>query len=191
MTITEKFVNHCYELYDNMFKNVNDLQIRQRKCNVANIFSVMIGSSFSDNKEINFEYLFKRNLSLASSTISYWRNKIYSLFFDFDLHAYSVNNQIKCNYDFIKTHSKLFDRFNILAGDMTKCKSYYRNKSQKGKNIASIGISALFDIKHRTFRSYKISKTNNENEALLEQNMSKKDLIILDRFYSSPKLLSD
>src|SRR5271170_5425267 len=148
MTVTDNFITLCYELYVNMYKNVNDLQIRQRKCTVANIFSVMIGSSFGDNIEINFRHFFRKNLSLASSTLSYWRKKIYDLFFESKLHEYASNNHITSKCDSIAIHSNLFDRFNILAGDMTKCKSFYRNKTNKGKNIASVGISSLFDIRY-------------------------------------------
>ena len=154
MNITKKFIDYCYELFENMYKNVNALQIRQRKCNVSNIFSVMIASSFGDNKEINFKHFFKKNLSLTNSSRSYWRNKIYDLFFELNLHEYAVNNHISSICNSINVHSDLFDRFNILAGDMTKCKSFYRNLSNKGKNIASVGISSLFDINYRTFRSY-------------------------------------
>jgi len=188
--ITENYVKQLQNVTTSIFQKVRSLQKRKKKYNILNVFQTMIASSFGDNKECNFKYLYASNKKMSESTRSYWRSKIYDLSLDFDVHSHAVSNKI-INHLLVNDPFKhLYERFNLLAGDLTKTKSAYRIKTGKGKNITSVGISALFDIYHQTFRSYNVTYSNNEHLGLLEHEMSKKDLIILDRYYSSYDLFN-
>ena len=81
-------------------------------------------------------------------------------------------------------------QFNVLVGDGTKTKTAYTNKNKIDKNIATINTVYIYDVLHKTFRDHKIAYDNNEHTALLEHSLNKKDLIILDRYYSSYELIN-
>ena len=179
------------QFIDSMYNKVRSLQKRKRKCNVADIFSTMIASSFGDNNENNFKNLSHDNKYLADSSRSYWRNKIYDLDFTFNFHAFAVNNELYITDSSIDIHFNIFDNFNVYAGDGIKLKTGFNNLQRNGKNIASIVAVPLYDIKYGVFRDYKISYKCNEHEALLQHDLKKKDLIILDRLYSSTALFNN
>lgn len=190
----DKLIIYIKTITDNIYKNIEQLQERKRKCNIKNLFSTMIASSFGDNKECNFNFLYDSNKCISESTRSYWRSKIYDVSLcgnDYsDVYSYAYDNKIIQNNVVPDKHKHLYERFNILAGDLTKTKSAYRNSSHSGKNIASIGLSVLFDINAHMIRSYNITYDNNEITGLLKHNFSKDDVIILDRYYSSCDLFN-
>lgn len=175
---------------DNMYNAVKSLQIRRRKCNISNIFRTMIMSSFGDNKEENFRCLYTKNRKLSKSSFSYWRSKIYSLQFDDNYHDYAIDNNIT-NQHIEEEYKHLYNKYNILVADGTKTKCAYRNKCNREKNIASINLVYLYDLLHNTFRDYKIAYDNNEQKTLLLHDFTKKDVIILDRGYSSYTLMHE
>lgn len=183
--LTAGYIKYFKSIRTDVFKKVCSIQKRKRLCNISNLFNTMIYSSFGDNKECNFSHLYKSNKYLSESTRSYWRSKIYDLSFDFNVHSYASNNNIISNDPIPHSFKHIYDRFNLLAADLTKSKTAYRNKSKKGKNLANVGISALFDISNRMFRSYQITYDNNEINGLLKHKMSKDDLIVLDKYYAS------
>ena len=186
----KNFINYIFDETDEIYKSVKSLQKRKRKCNVGNIFSVMIASSFGDNCEANFRDHYNSNKDLSSSSMSYWRSKIYNIDFNNNLHNFAVdNNIINASHDVQKYHH-LYDKFNILAGDGTRTKTSMRNKNETDKNIATINTVYIYDILHKTFRDHKIAYDNNEHTGLLEHDLSKRDLIILDRYYSSYELMN-
>ena len=90
----------------------------------------------------------------------------------------------------IYKHDKSFDKYNVLSGDGTKFKTSYRNKKYNGKNIVSIIILAVYDIFYKTLRDYKIAYDCNEHTTLLEHNLTKQYLIILDRYYAALELFT-
>ena len=186
----DKFTKYLNSINNDIFKNVSFLQKRNRKCNIKNLFSTMIASSFGDNKECNFKFLYNSNKNISESTRSYWRSKIYNLHLPYDAYSYACDNNISSNNNIPEQYKHLYKRFNILAGDLTKTKSAYCNKSNNGKNIAAIGLSALFDIDKYMFRSYNISYNNDEIDSLLKHKVTKNDFIILDRYYSSYSLFN-
>jgi len=51
MLTTYSYMLNVYSYIDMMFKQVKKLQIRKRKCNVANIFNLMISAQHADNNE--------------------------------------------------------------------------------------------------------------------------------------------
>jgi IS4 transposase len=181
-------IKYFKSIQSDIFEKVCSLQKRKRVCNVSNLFNTMIYSSFGDNKECNFSHLYKSNRYLAESTRSYWRSKIYDLSFDFNEYSYATNNNIINNAPVPIDFKHIYDKYNLLAIDLTKTKTAYRNKSGKGKNLANVGISAMFNIRNQLFPSYNVTNDNNEINGLLEHNLSKKDLIILDRYYASYEL---
>ena len=135
-------------------------------------------------------YIYNKNKNLSLGAISYWRSKIYTLDINYDFHSYAVENNIITNQPDIEDYMHIFQKYNVLAGDGTKTKTAYKNKNNAEKNIASINTVYTYDILHKTFRDHKIAYNNNEHTALLEHSLNKKDLIILDRNYSSYELMN-
>ena len=86
----DKFTKYLNSINNDIFKNVSFLQKRKRKCNIKNLFSTMIASSFGDNKECNFKFLYNSNKNISESTRSYWRSKIYNLHLPYDAYSYDV-----------------------------------------------------------------------------------------------------
>ena len=101
----------------------------------------MIASSFGDNNECDFKFLYNSNKCISESTRSYWRSKIYDLsFIDnnySDVFSYASDNDLFQNKTVPDQYKHLYDKFDILAGDVTKTKSVYRIKNGNGKNITS------------------------------------------------------
>ena len=186
----KNFFNYVNETCNNIYQSVKSLQKRKRKCNVSNIFTNMTLSSFSDNSESNFRHLYNQNKQLSKGAISYWRSKIYELDFDYNFHNYAVDKKIISKQPDINKYIHIFQKFNVLVGDGTKTKTAYTNKNKIDKNIATINTVYIYDVLHKTFRDHKIAYDNNEHTALLEHSLNKKDLIILDRYYSSYELIN-
>ena len=181
---------NVYSYIDMMFKQVKKLQIRKRKCNVANIFNLMISASHSDNNEKSFKNLYTSNKNLSDSTYTYWKTKIYSLNFVDNFHSIAVDNNFYKRDNLNNNFMSLFDKYNILAGEGTKVKCAYKICNNKGTNIAAINIVAIYDIKYGNFRDYKIAYDCNEHTGLLQHTLTKDDLIILDRNFASHELMN-
>ena len=189
MTPYEYILNNIYTYVDIMFAQVKNLQIRRRKCNVANMFSLMIHASHTNNNDKSFKNLYTSNRNLSDGAYTYWKTKIYSLNFVDNFHSIAVDNNFykhKLNNNFMG----LFDKYNILAGDGTKVKCAYKICDNQGKNIAAINIVAIYDIRYGTFRDYKIAYDCNEHTGILQHDLTKNDLIILDRYYASHELMN-
>ena len=69
----DELTQHILSTVDSLYKDVKTLQIRKRKCNLANLFNVMIASSFGDNNESNFKNLYETNKYISNSTCYYWK----------------------------------------------------------------------------------------------------------------------
>lgn len=82
----------------------------------------------------------------------------------------------------LKKVEHLKDKYTLMAGDGTVIKCSIRNL--KGTNMACMTVSSLINMFDRSFYNYKLSKTNTECETLLNQPLTKKHLVVLDRGYA-------
>src|SRR5438045_3090163 len=120
---------------DVMYTNIEKKQIRKSKCNIVDVFKMMIASSFGNNFYSNFTHYY--NLDSASSgNLSYWTVKIY----DYDIsylykqcYTSYINldknkvNDISNNHYVTNTNSinrnsliendlkAIFDKYNVLV----------------------------------------------------------------------------
>jgi len=193
-----------------MYKTITNLQIRESKIDVKDVFKMMIASSFNNNNYSNFTERFRLDTA-SPGNLSYWRVKIYdcnfsdlykqcydyyktnkeNIFNDFpiDRPVININNAANQKQYNIKINNlkHVFKRYNVKVGDGTVINCAVKNPN--GKNVSSIIINSIYDIDTKLFSDYEIAYDTNERKALLRQELTKEDLIIIDRGYSSPEFL--
>ena len=205
-----KFVNLFGSFNDCMYKTITNLQIRESKIDVKDVFKMMIASSFNNNNYSNFTERFRLDTA-SPGNLSYWRVKIYDCDFSdlykqcydyyktnkenifndlpIDRPVININNAAnQRQYDIkINNLKHVFKRYNVKVGDGTVINCAVKNPN--GKNVSSIIINSIYDIDTKLFSDYEMAYDTNERKALLRQELTKEDLIIIDRGYSSPEFL--
>lgn len=205
-----KFINLFGSFNDSMYKMITKLQIRNSKIDINDVFKLMISSSFNDNHYSNFTERFKLDAA-SSGNLSYWCVKIYSCDFSdlykqcyeyYKINKHNIFNDLSIKHPVINVNNAInqkqynikmndlkhvFERYNIKISDGTVINCAVKNPN--GKDVSSITINSIYDANNQLFSDYEIAYDTNEMKALLRQELTKDDLLIMDRGYSSPAFL--
>jgi hypothetical protein len=82
-------------------------------------------------------------------------------------------------YDPLK---RIYNKYNILAGDGTVSECSFKNNH--GKNVASYTTSIIFNTLTIMVYDYRIRFNNNQLTGILNANLTKSYIIVLDRGYT-------
>ena len=166
-----KIINNNIGTYKYDIKDVFDITIKSCSDNFT------IRDSINKNSSFNDTYL---------STVNYWLNKVYDLnnFDDTYYKIYEFSKLIRKSLFIDKNNDlkHLYKKYNIFAGDGTVSECSFKNNY--GKNISSYTTSIILDTLNNLVYDYHVRFDNNELSGILNANLSKSDIIILDRGYS-------
>lgn len=179
-----------------LHKEVLSLQKRKSKYNIFDIFRTIIASS---NGTSYSSHTHDYNLELISTgNFSYWSTKIYNINLN-DSYKNDYNKFINLSTNHCKNYYNdiynkngynplhLFEQYNILAGDGTICKCSIKNI--EGIDISSITMSLVINISNQLVHDHNINYDCNEHASILKHNLTKFDIIVLDRLYSDNIIL--
>lgn len=166
-----KTINNNIGTYMHDVKDIFNVVIRSCSDNTTTRESIDKNSSFNDT------YV---------SGISYWLNKVYDLntFTDQYYKIYQLADSIRKTLFIFKNNPlrRIYNMYNVLVGDGTVCKCSFRN--DHGKNIASYTVSIILNMATNLVYDHTILFNNNELTGILNANLTKSDIIVLDRGYS-------
>ena len=65
-----ELTQHILSTIDSVYDDIKTLQVRKRKCNISNLFNVMLASSFGNNNESDFKNMYASNKYISNSVRS-------------------------------------------------------------------------------------------------------------------------